>query len=150
SLYEADLKNFGPRVGISWRPFGALVARVGYGIFYDTLSAGDSIFLLGLNPPFVDFSVKNNASVVPQFDLSNAFENSPISVQPSIFSTSRRLANPYSQQWSTSLEFPMRELFVLNLSYFGQKGTRLRRQLNLNQPDAGPLESLDDRRPFPA
>ena len=150
SLYDADPKNFGPRVGISWQPLRSLVARAGYGIFYDTLSAGDSIFLLGLNPPFVDFAVRNNASVVPQFDLSNAFQNILTSVQPSIFSTSRRLANAYSQQWSTSLEFPIRELFVLNLSYFGQKGTRLRRQLNLNQPAAGPLESLDDRRPFPA
>jgi hypothetical protein len=54
------------------------------------------------------------------------------------------------QQWSTSLEIPIRQLFVLNLSYFGQKGTRLRRQLNLNQPPAGAPESLDDRRPFPA
>ncbi len=150
SLYETGRKNFGPRAGISWQPFGTVVARAGYGIFYDTLSAGDSIFLLGLNPPFVDFAVKNNASVVPQFDLSNAFQNNAVSVQPSIFSTSRRLANPYLQQWSASLEFPVRELFVLNLSYFGQKGTRLRRQLNLNQPAPGPLESLDDRRPFPA
>jgi len=38
----------------------------------------------------------------------------------------------------------------LNLSYFGQKGTRLRRELNLNQPSPGSAESLDDRRPFPA
>jgi hypothetical protein len=149
SLYKTDAKNFGPRLGLSWEPFGNMVARAGYGIFYDTLSAGDSLFLLGLNPPFVDFSVKNNASVVPQFDLSNAFQDNTLSVQPSIFSTSRRLANPYLQQWSTSLEFPIRQLFVLNLSYFGQKGTRLRRQLNLNQPPPGATDSLDDRRPFP-
>src|SRR5262249_6927680 len=32
--------------------------------------------------------------------------------------------------------------------YFGQKGTRLRRQLNLNQPIAGPAASADERRPF--
>src|SRR5207248_1137969 len=72
------------------------------------------------------------------------------SVRPSLFSTSRRLPNPYLQQWNTSLEIPISQLFVLNLSYFGQKGTRLRRQLNLNQPGAGPAESLDDRRPFSA
>jgi hypothetical protein len=35
------------------------------------------------------------------------------------------------------------------MSYFGQKGTRLRRQLNLNQPLPGPAGNLDDRRPFP-
>jgi hypothetical protein len=150
SLYGVGAWNFGPRLGVSWQPFRNVVGRAGYGIFYDTLSAGDSIFLLGLNPPFVDFTVKNNGSVVPQFDLSNAFQDNTVSVQPSIFSTSGRLANPYVQQWNTSLEFPIRQLFVLNLSYFGQKGTRLRRQLNLNQPPAGSPESLDDRRPFPA
>ena len=149
SLYDTDAKNFGPRFGLSWQPYGNIVARAGYGIFYDTLSAGDSLFLLGLNPPFVDFVVKNNGSVVPQFDLSTVFRDSTLSVQPSIFSTSRQLANPYLQQWSTSLGFPIRQLFVLNLSYFGQKGTRLRRQLNLNQPLPGSAESLDDRRPFP-
>ncbi len=149
SLYNTDVKNFGPRVGISWQPFRNMVGRAGYGIFYDTLSAGDSLFLLGLNPPFVDFSVKNNGPVVPRFDLSNAFQDTALSVQPSIFSTSRRLANPYIQQWSASLEFPIQQLFVLNLSYFGQKGTRLRRQLNLNQPAAGSPDSMDDRRPFP-
>src|SRR3989442_15563858 len=36
------------------------------------------------------------------------------------------------------------------LSSFGQKGTRLRRQLNLNQATPGSAESLDERRPFPA
>ena len=150
SLYNTDAKNFGPRFGLSWQPLRNVVARAGYGIFYDTLSAGDSLFLLGLNPPFVDFTVKNNGSVVPQFDLSNAFNDSTLGVQPSIFSTSRHLANPYLQQWNTSLEFPVQQLFVLNLSYFGQKGTRLRRQLNLNQPLPGPAESLDERRPFTA
>ena len=42
----------------------------------------------------------------------------------------------------------MRQFLVTNVSYFGQKGTRLRRQLNVNQPSAGPAGSLDDRRPF--
>jgi hypothetical protein len=36
----------------------------------------------------------------------------------------------------------------LDLSYFGQKGTRLRRQINPNQPSAGPAFSLEERRPF--
>lgn len=148
SLYEGDRNNFGPRVGISWQPFGTLVARAGYGIFYDTLAVGDSLFLLGLNPPFVRFDVKNNGPVLPQFDLATAFQDSAQSAQPSIFSTSRQLPNPYLQQWSASIQLPARRDFVVEFSYFGQKGTRLRRQLNLNQPAAGPAGSLDERRPY--
>jgi hypothetical protein len=149
SLYSPDRNNFGPRMGISWMPFGSVVARAGYGIFYDTLSVGDSVFLLGLNPPFVHFDVKNNGPVVPQFDLSTAFEQSSLAVQPSIFSTSRQLPNPYLQQWNVSIEHPVGPSFLVSISYFGQKGTRLRRQLNVNQPSAGPAGSLDERRPFP-
>jgi hypothetical protein len=149
SLYDADRNNFGPRIGIAWQPFGNVIARAGYGIFYDTLSVGDSLFLLGLNPPFVHFDVRNNGPVLPQFDLSNAFGANTSSVQPSIFSASRHLPNPYLQEWNLSIEHPLRQIGLISFSYFGQKGTRLRRQLNLNQPPAGPAGSLDDRRPFP-
>jgi len=92
--------------------------------------------------------VKNNGPVLPQFDLTTAFEDSSPSVQPSIFSASRQLPNPYLQQWSASIEYPVAQQFVVSLSYYGQKGTRLRRQLNVNQPSAGPAGSLDERRPF--
>ena len=69
SLYKADTNNFGPRIGLAWQAFGNAVARAGYGIFYDTLSVGDSLFLLGLNPPFVNFEVKNNDPNVPKFEI---------------------------------------------------------------------------------
>jgi len=148
TLYQPDRNNWAPRAGVSWQPFGNVVARAGYGIFYDTLAVGDSLFLLGLNPPFVRFDVRNNGPVLPQFDLGNVFnENSP-TVQPSIFSTSKQLPNPYIQHWSASLNVPVRGDLLVDLSYFGQKGTRLRRQLNLNQPVAGPAGSLDERRPY--
>src|SRR5204863_8285101 len=52
------------------------------------------------------------------------------------------------QQWSASLEYPLRQFALLSVSYFGQKGTRLRRQVNVNQPSAGSAGSLDERRPF--
>jgi hypothetical protein len=148
-LYDRDRNNFGPRFGVAWQPFGNIVGRVGYGIFYDTLAVGDSLFLLGLNEPFVDFFVRDNAKVLPEFDLATAFQSPSSGVPPSIFSTSPKLANPYLQQWNASIEYPVRELFLVSFSYFGQKGTRLRRQLNLNQPTPSP-EGLDDaRRPFP-
>jgi hypothetical protein len=148
SLYNGDHNNFGPRIGVAWQPWRASVVRAGYGVFYDTLAVGDSLFLLGLNPPFVHFDVKNNGPV-GEFTLATAFANSSSSVQPSIFSAPRELPNPYLQQWNASVEYPVRQDVVLSVSYFGQKGTRLRRQLNVNQPSAGPVGSLDDRRPFP-
>jgi hypothetical protein len=148
TLYAPDYNNFAPRLGVAWQPWGNIVARAGYGIFYDTLSVGDSLFLLGLNPPFAHFNVRNNGPTLPDFEITNAFQENTPSVQPSLFSTSHELPNPYVQQWSTSIEFPVRRLFSLDISYFGQKGTRLRRQVNLNQATPGNAGSVDDRRPF--
>jgi hypothetical protein len=122
---------------------------MGYGMFYDTLAVGDSLFLLGLNPPFVQFVLKNNGDVLPQFDLATAFSDTTAATPPSIFSASRRLPNPYVQHWDVAAEKEVLRGLVVAVSYFGQKGTRLRRQLNLNQPTAGPAISLDERRPYP-
>src|SRR5207245_9305870 len=81
SLYGADRNNFGPRAAIAWRPFGNIVARGGYGIFYDTLAVGDSLFLLGLNPPYARFEVKQNGRVLPRFGLAPSFQCYRIGLQ---------------------------------------------------------------------
>jgi hypothetical protein len=149
-LYDADRNNWGPRAGLSWQPFGGVLVRGGYGIFYDTLAAGDSLFLLGLNPPFVRFDVEDNGPILPRFYLDTAFLPGAADRPPSLFSSSRQLPNPYLQQWNLSVQKPLWRDLVIDFSYFGQKGTRLRRQLNLNQPPPGPVETLNERRPFPA
>jgi hypothetical protein len=147
-LYEPDRNNWGPRIGVSWQATGTTLVRAGYGIFYDTLAVGDSLFLLGLNPPFVRFELENNGPVLPQFDLETAFREATSSVSPSLFSSSRHLTNPYLQQWNLSVQRPVSRDLVVQLSYFGQKGTRLRRQLNINQPASGLPVTLEERRPF--
>ncbi len=150
-LYNPDRNNFSPRFGIAWQPaVRDTLVRAGYGIFYDTLAVGDSLFLLGLNPPFVQFDVENNGPVVPLFNVETAFANATGSIHPSIFSAAPNLPNPYVQQWNVAVERLLPWKIVIELGYYGQKGTRLRRQLNLNQPAAGPLGTLDDRRPYAA
>lgn len=148
-LYGSDRNNWGPRAGLSWRPFGDLLVRAGAGLFYDTLTVGDSLFLLGLNPPFVRFDVQDNGPVLPGFYFDTAFERAGVDTRPSLFSSSRQLPNPYVQQWSLSVQKPLPGDIVIEFSYLGQKGGRLRRQLNLNQPSPGPLVGINDRRPFP-
>ena len=147
-LYRPDRNNFAPRIGLAWQAWRSIILRAGYGIFYDTLAVGDSLFLLGLNPPFVRSELENNGLVVPDFDLGTVFQAGSNAIPPSIFSTSRDLPNPYLQQWNLSIQRLLWHDIGVEISYFGQKGTRLRRQLNLNQPSAGPADTLDERRPF--
>jgi TonB dependent receptor-like, beta-barrel/Carboxypeptidase regulatory-like domain len=149
-LYETDRNNWAPRLGLAWQtPLKDVVARAGYGIFYDTLSVGDSLFLLGLNPPNVQFDLENNGPVVPLFSIDDAFSKPLEAIHPSVFSTARQLPNPYVQQWTVSVERPLPWNMAGTVEYSGQKGTRLRRQVNLNQPAAGSAGGIDDRRPYP-
>ena len=147
-LYAPDRNNWGPRLGVAWSPLTDTVIRAGYGIFYDNLVVGDSLFLLGLNPPFVQFDVEDNDPVLPRFDLGTVFLNPSGTVPPSIFSAEQNLSNPYIQQWSFQIDRTLWQNYDVNIGYVGQKGTRLRRQVNLNQPLPGTSGSLDERRPF--
>ncbi len=148
-LYGVDANNWSPRVGVAWSPLANTVVRAGYGIFYDNLVVGDSLFLLGLNPPFVSFEVENNDPVLPRFDLGTVFEDPSNSIPPSVFSASTSLRNPYVQHWNLIIGRTLFSDYDLTLSYIGQKGTHLRRQVNLNQPTPGPAVTLEERRPFP-
>jgi hypothetical protein len=150
TLYSADKNNFGPRAGLAFIAAGGVVVRAAYGLFYDTLAVGDSLFLLGLNPPFVQFVLENNGDVLPQFTVSTAFDDTTAVTPPSIFAAPRHLSNPYVQHWDASIEKEILGDLAVTVSYFGQKGTDLRRQRNLNQPTPGPAVTLDERRPYPA
>jgi hypothetical protein len=146
-LYSSDPNNWGPRIGLAWSPFRGVVARAGYGVFFDRLAVGDSLFMLGLNPPFVRFELENNDPVLPRFDLSTVFNGARETIPPSVFSAAEDLANPYVQQWNLNVAATIGG-FGLSVGYTGQKGTHLRRQINLNQPTPGPAVTLDERRPY--
>ena len=87
--------------------------------------------------------------MLPSFDLTDAFDVSQDSIPPSAFSVSRDLVNPYIQQWNLLVGRTLAPGYDLTVAYTGQKGTHLRRQVNLNQPSEGPAVTLDARRRFP-
>jgi outer membrane receptor protein involved in Fe transport len=141
-LYNRDLNNFAPRVGVAWNPISHTVVRANYGIYYDyvpqdmlldsfTNSAGVSTNPIGPKPVTgLDFN-------------QNAFNGSdtttPIltpSVLPqSIFFIDRNLRTPYMQTWSLNVQQQLGSVIGLEAGYVGTKGTRLVRLRDANQPD---------------
>ncbi|MBI4474384.1 MAG: TonB-dependent receptor [Acidobacteria bacterium] len=150
NLYEKDWNNFAPRFGFAYQPFGnaKTVLRGGYGVFYSApmpymgWSAGSGTLLQSANvvsdPTF------------PNITIGNAFPQNLLQVSRSVTLMNRNLRTPYNQQWTLGLQREIVKEFVLDVSYVGNKGTKLisGSQKNINQAIPGP-GAVAARRPYP-
>jgi outer membrane receptor protein involved in Fe transport len=129
---DTDTNNFAPRVGLAYQVSDSTVVRAGYGIFYVpmlTLAVGS----IGFNSstPWV----ASLDGLVPENLLGNPFPqgfNLPQDRRDPLanvgFGISGYIRNErvgYTQQWSLSAEQQFGDAFVVDLAYFGNKGTSL-------------------------
>lgn len=145
-LIETDKNNWGPRLGFAWSPHfvNGLVFRGGYGIIYSPLTRG-AVSSPSLNAGFsatTSFSSLDNLS--PAFYLREGFPfyNLP-SDQPNagfLAGQSANYVNPtnraaYVQQWSYGIQKSLPSSALFEVSYVGNRGTRLPwgSSINLNQ-----------------
>ena len=143
SLSPTDKRNFGPRFGFAWQPFGnsKTVVRGGYGIFYDTvpiLLTEDTIE----NWPFViedqqDISLFQNGLPPAEGFIGFLIEKpgleGPVAKfypGPNVYSPDFR--NAYVQSWNFGIQRELPGRSVVEVSYVGTKGTRLNRRENTN------------------
>jgi hypothetical protein len=129
-----DNKNFAPRIGIAWDPFhdGKTSVRSGYGIFYDSILFGNAENDVFLNPAV------NPTVNIPNTTLDNpgnaavaAPSANPLRVRGLIASPYK---TPYVQEWSLDIQRELTKSMVLDVGYYGSKGTHLLGILDINQP----------------
>lgn len=142
-VYNRDLKNFAPRLGLAWNPIPNTVVRMGYGIYYDyvpqdlfianfTSSAGVATNPIGPSPVFpMTFNSAAFNGSAPGTILT-ATTTGPFN----IFATPRNFPTPYSQNWNFNIQHKLAENTSLEIGYVGSKGTHLVRLYDANQPDA--------------
>jgi outer membrane receptor protein involved in Fe transport len=148
TLVPQDKNNFSPRVGAAYRlnDAGTLVARGGYGIYYDRVStryANTQLF----NFPYLALGVgvfrPLAAPFAPNIPQPGAFPiattvPSPLGSAISGVYIDPDLRTPYIQQYNANVQWEFARNYLLEVGYVGSKGTKLLQVIALNQPRFNP------------
>ena len=127
--------NFAPRLGLSWDPFGTgkTSIRAGYGVYYDATLMGVYEQNIFTNPPFVQsVNISNTTFQNPGGGTVN------VSLSPLVLrGTPLPYNTPYTQHWSLNIQQQLTKDVVLEIGYFGSKGTHLPGIVDINQAYPG-------------
>lgn len=149
-VVQAPKKNFAPRFGLAWDPFGKgqTSIRTGYGVYYDQILNGWGLQMIGTNPPYQEtFTVSvvsggtGTVATTPRLDQpvpsgvtvtagASATALSIRAIQPN-------WQDPYMQHWSLELQHLLDQKTMLSVGYFGSKGTHLIGGYELNEIPPG-------------
>ena len=122
-VVKAPKKNFAPRVGIAWDPFGQgkTAIRMGYGIYHEQTLVG--IFLQNLiaNPPYQE------TTTLSRIALNEPLGTNPLSTLATITVRGQDTdwKTPYMQHWSFDVQHQLTKDTFIDVGYYGSKGTNL-------------------------
>jgi Carboxypeptidase regulatory-like domain len=150
-IAEPDKRQWAPRFGFAWRPFGeTTVVRGGYGIFYESEGTSHR-----LNFNFLPWSLTENVNadrgVTPTRTLHDFFLGVPFGTSvlaPSWAPSPVRIRQGYDQHWNFGVQRELPGRTVLEVNYVGNKGAFLNGSTHINHPAAG-AGSIQARRPYP-
>jgi hypothetical protein len=156
-LYNRDLNNFGPHIGMAWNARRNTVVRAGYGVYYDYLPQNNLIANVTPSAGVANNPVPSLAGIpnfvgglnFKQSGFTNPSANNPIfsgfSTPQSIFITDRNLRTPYVGNWNFNIQQQLGGTAAFEIGYLGSKGTKLSRLYDANQarPAGVPFGAID-------
>jgi len=122
-----SLRNFDPRIGIAWDPFGdhKTSVRVGAGIFYDPIEARSYASGYYFNPPYA-------LAFVPLPQFPNPFPGAlppPAQLVGVDYNTNH---TPHMYQWNINIQRQLFESTTLTVGYVGSRGVHLYAARDIN------------------
>lgn len=146
---NSDNNNFAPRIGLAYRVTEKTVIRSAYGVYY----AAPQFEInrnLSLNPPFAGGNsfANNQLNFAAARKVEQGFDRSFSAAGASLKALDMNLAMPYVQQWNLNIQHNLPGNSLLTVAYVATKGTKLRDEIDINQPRPGP-GAVAARRPYP-
>jgi hypothetical protein len=150
SITSTDRKQFAPRFGFAYRPFGKdTVIRGGYGIFYEPVGTSGRVNR-NILPFLLAETVNQTQNVVPSRTLGDFFLGSQLGsalANPSLLPTKTNLSVGQNQHYSFGIQQQIGTKTVFDISYVGNHGVHLQGTDDFNDPLPGP-GSVQPRRPY--
>jgi hypothetical protein len=142
ALIRNDLTNFSPRLGISWRPRArhSLVARGGYGVYFNTSVYNIIAGNMAQQPPFAEVLNASSSTSVP-LNVATAFLSASAQSNTSTFAINPDYRIGYAQTWNASLQNDLPFGMFATIGYLGTKGTRLDQEFIPNSVAPGATAS---------
>jgi hypothetical protein len=117
-------KDFAPRVGLAWDPWGEgkTSIRTGYGIYHEQVLAGFAEQIIGTNPPYLqNLSVSNVRLDNPVSDATIPLSAAAATIR----AIDPEWHTPYMQHWSLDWQQQLKANTMVSVGYYGSKGTHL-------------------------
>ncbi len=140
-LLNADTNNFGPRIGVAFRPKQGTIIRGGYSITYNPNSYANIARRLASQPqPGFDVTETVTGTLDAPITIQDALlaSQSPTTIMNN-WGVDRNYALGLIQTWNASLSRDLTQSWNILLGYTGVKGSNLDL---LSAPDRGPDGSL--------
>jgi hypothetical protein len=152
NLIQYDYTKFEPRVGFSYSANPKMVLRGGYGINAGTPPSFTGIGNLYYNPPMRNPQTFTS-STANQITLANPFPTSNTTTNTAPYSIDYHFRTPYIQQFGMGIQYQLSTNALLDVTYFGSKGSHLVDAQNINQPVPSfglTVAQINALRPFPS
>jgi hypothetical protein len=129
--FRPNTRDFGPRIALAWQATKRLIARGGYGIFWQAYPVGFGAYSLPLN------NIHGNTTLLQQQVPALGYPLDPFLSEgshplPTVSGFDSIKRDVYAQQWNVATTYTITDSAVLNLAYLGNHGLNLRRNLNIN------------------
>jgi hypothetical protein len=150
ALIHPDRHDFGPRIGIAWKP-GArskIVVRAGYGIYYTPNQYNQFESSLAGQAPFAvtNYITTSSANVLT---LSNGLLAVPVGKTiTNTFGVALDYNDTYIQSWNFSVQRDLPGRLVGEVLYSGSKTTNMNVQQAPNQAPLGSSLTAEQRLPI--